>query len=123
MALSAARLKRSGSRLQASHSRRAAPDDAKFLARRTRRQQAEQRRIQLLDTALEVFAAHGFDGTSVKDLAEAAGVTQGLLYHYFASRRRCSRRRSSATTSCLSCGASPPQIGTDPRPTSCSSWP
>jgi TetR/AcrR family transcriptional regulator, cholesterol catabolism regulator len=52
----------------------------------SRRRQAEHRRVQFIDTALEVFAAHGFDGTSVKDLAEAAGATQGLLYHYFPSK-------------------------------------
>ncbi len=52
----------------------------------TRRRQAEQRRLQFIDTALAVFAAQGFDGTSVKDLAEAAGATQGLLYHYFPSK-------------------------------------
>ena len=51
-----------------------------------RRRQAEARRVQFIDTALEVFAAHGFDGTSVKDLAQAAGATQGLLYHYFPSK-------------------------------------
>jgi TetR/AcrR family transcriptional regulator, cholesterol catabolism regulator len=51
-----------------------------------RRQQARQRRIQFVDTALEAFAARGFEGTSVKDLAAAAGVTQGLLYHYFPSK-------------------------------------
>ncbi|HET6318307.1 MAG TPA: TetR/AcrR family transcriptional regulator [Chloroflexota bacterium] len=42
--------------------------------------------MQFIDTALEAFATHGFDGTSVKDLAEAAGATQGLLYHYFPSK-------------------------------------
>jgi AcrR family transcriptional regulator len=51
-----------------------------------RRRQAEARRVQFMDSALEVFAARGFDGTSVKDLAEAAGATQGLLYHYFPSK-------------------------------------
>ena len=51
-----------------------------------RRRQAETRRAQFVDSALEVFAAQGFDGTSVKDLAEAAGATQGLLYHYFPSK-------------------------------------
>jgi AcrR family transcriptional regulator len=51
-----------------------------------RRRQAETRRVQFMDTALQVFAARGFDGTSVKDLAEAAGATQGLLYHYFPSK-------------------------------------
>lgn len=48
-----------------------------------RREQAEWRREQLLDAALKVFAEKGTDGASVKDIAAAAGVTQGLLYHYF----------------------------------------
>ena len=51
-----------------------------------RRRQAEERRVRFIDTALKVFAAQGFDGTSVKDLAVAAGATQGLLYHYFPSK-------------------------------------
>lgn len=51
-----------------------------------RRQQAEERRTQLIDTALAVFAAKGVDGATVKDLSEAAGVAQGLLYHYFRSK-------------------------------------
>ncbi len=48
--------------------------------------QAERRRAALLDTALDVFAAKGVDGATVKDLSEAAGVAQGLLYHYFRSK-------------------------------------
>lgn len=51
-----------------------------------RREQAEWRREQLLDAALQVFAEKGTDGASVKDIAAAAGATQGLLYHYFASK-------------------------------------
>jgi TetR/AcrR family transcriptional regulator, cholesterol catabolism regulator len=51
-----------------------------------RRRQAEQRRLQLIDTALAVFAEKGVDGATVKDLSEAAGVAQGLLYHYFHSK-------------------------------------
>jgi AcrR family transcriptional regulator len=51
-----------------------------------RRRQAEQRRLQLIDTALAVFAEKGVDGATVKDLSEAAGVAQGLLYHYFRSK-------------------------------------
>jgi AcrR family transcriptional regulator len=54
--------------------------------RLTRRQQAEARRVQLIDTALEVFAAKGLDAATVKDLSEAAGVAEGLLYHYFRSK-------------------------------------
>jgi AcrR family transcriptional regulator len=51
-----------------------------------REQQAEQRRIQLIDTALALFADQGYDRTSIKDLAQAAGVAQGLVYHYFDSK-------------------------------------
>ena len=42
--------------------------------------------MQILETALTVFASHGFLGTSIKDIAEAAGISQGLMYHYFASK-------------------------------------
>lgn len=52
--------------------------------RLTRRQrQALERREQLVDVALSVFADKGFRGASVKELSEAAGVAQGLFYHYF----------------------------------------
>src|SRR6266542_2185072 len=51
-----------------------------------RRRQAEERRVQLIDTALCVFAEKGVEGATVKDLSEAAGVAQGLLYHYFRSK-------------------------------------
>lgn len=56
------------------------------MAASNRRRQAEQRREQLLDAALRLFAENGVDGTSVKAIAHAAGVTPGLLYHYFDSK-------------------------------------
>jgi len=52
----------------------------------TRKIQAEERRLQILDVALKVFADKGFQGTSIKDIARAAGISQGLMYHYFASK-------------------------------------
>jgi TetR/AcrR family transcriptional regulator, cholesterol catabolism regulator len=51
-----------------------------------RRAQAAWRRDQLLDAAGAVFAQAGIDGASMKDVAQAAGVTPGLLYHYFGSK-------------------------------------
>jgi AcrR family transcriptional regulator len=48
-----------------------------------RRAQARWRRERLLDAALAVFVDKGVDGATVKDITAAAGVTQGLLYHYF----------------------------------------
>jgi AcrR family transcriptional regulator len=55
-------------------------------SRVTRREHAEARRLQLIDTALDVFAAKGLEAATIKDLSDAAGVAQGLLYHYFPSK-------------------------------------
>lgn len=48
---------------------------------------APERRRQLLDTAVEVFAERGFHGASMNDVAEAAGVTKPVLYQHFVSKR------------------------------------
>ena len=48
---------------------------------------ADIRRQQLLDVSLRLFAAHGFEATTMDDIAEAAGVTKPLLYQHFASKR------------------------------------
>lgn len=53
----------------------------------SRKTQAEERRLQILDKALEVFAEKGFKGTSIKDIAEAADISQGLMYHYFSGKK------------------------------------
>jgi AcrR family transcriptional regulator len=52
-----------------------------------RRLPAAARRRQLLDVALESFAAQGFHRTSMEDVAEAAGVTKPVLYQHFRSKR------------------------------------
>ena len=48
---------------------------------------ASQRREQLITIALEVFARQGFHGTSMNDVATAAGVTKPVLYQHFPSKR------------------------------------
>ena len=47
---------------------------------------AEEKRRQILDAAVRVFARHGFHTSRVGDIAEEAGVAHGLLYHYFSSK-------------------------------------
>jgi AcrR family transcriptional regulator len=44
------------------------------------------RRRELLDAAIVVFARKGFHASRVGDIAEEAGVAHGLLYHYFRSK-------------------------------------
>jgi len=46
----------------------------------------EERRRQILDAAVRVFARSGYHGSRVGDIAEEAGVAHGLLYHYFSSK-------------------------------------
>jgi AcrR family transcriptional regulator len=46
----------------------------------------EDRRAQILDAALSVFARRGLAATKIGDIAEQAGLSHGLVYHYFASK-------------------------------------
>src|SRR6266542_3587272 len=48
---------------------------------------AEERREQILDVAVQVFARQGFHGTSMNDVAEVAGVTKPVLYQHFDSKQ------------------------------------
>jgi AcrR family transcriptional regulator len=45
------------------------------------------RREDILQASLHLFAERGFHGTSMRDIARAANITEGLIYHYFASKR------------------------------------
>ena len=47
---------------------------------------SEEKRRQILDAAVRVFAHKGFHTSRVGDIAEEAGVAHGLLYHYFSSK-------------------------------------
>lgn len=43
----------------------------------------EERPQELLEAALQVFARNGYRNTTLDEVAEAAGVTKGAIYHYF----------------------------------------
>ena len=47
---------------------------------------SEEKRRLILDAAVHVFAHKGYHTSRVGDIAEQAGVANGLLYHYFASK-------------------------------------
>lgn len=47
----------------------------------------EERRRELLATAMRLFAEEGYDNVSVRAVARAAGVAPGLAYHYFDSKQ------------------------------------
>ncbi len=46
-----------------------------------------QTRNRILEAAQRLFAAKGFDGTTTRDLAQAAGVAEGTLFRHFANKK------------------------------------
>ena len=46
----------------------------------------EDRREQIIDAAMYVFAQKGFTRATNKDIAREAGITPGLIYHYFENK-------------------------------------
>lgn len=47
----------------------------------------DERRCQLLASAIELFGAHGYDELTMARIAREAGVSKALLYHYFPTKR------------------------------------
>jgi len=45
-----------------------------------------ERRAQILEAARQIFAERGFHAAKMSDIAQAIGVSQGTLYHYFRSK-------------------------------------
>jgi len=63
-----------------------APGTTTLRPRRTQAERTATTRAALLGAARELFAERGFASTGREDIAERAGVTQGALYHHFASK-------------------------------------
>ena len=47
----------------------------------------EQRRTQLLDIGAQLFADRSYEDVWIEEVAEIAGVSRGLMYHYFPTKR------------------------------------
>lgn len=48
---------------------------------------AETTKKRILSVALTLFREHGFEGTTMRKIAEAAGLSLGAAYHHFASKQ------------------------------------
>ena len=53
-----------------------------------RDEQREQRRQLIIMKALDLFVRKGYSETKISDIAEAAGMSVGLLFHYFESKEQ-----------------------------------
>ena len=52
-----------------------------------RRRAPEEKRSALLDAAKHLFMQQGFASTSTQEIAKHAGVSEGILFHHFGSKR------------------------------------
>lgn len=48
---------------------------------------AERRRLQIVESACQVFAERGYERANISDIAQHAGVGQGTIYRYFETKR------------------------------------
>lgn len=53
-----------------------------------REEQKEQRKKQIMFVALDLFVKKGYAATKVSDIAKAANMSVGLLFHYFESKEK-----------------------------------
>src|SRR6185295_19226925 len=57
------------------------------IAERRVRLHLDKRRAQLLELGIDLFSKHAYEDIFIDGVAEAAGISKGLLYHYFRGKR------------------------------------
>jgi Transcriptional regulator len=57
-----------------------------FNCEHTGRMPGDQRREQILETAVRLFSQYGFNGTTTKEIATAAGVSEAMVFRHFSSK-------------------------------------
>jgi AcrR family transcriptional regulator len=70
---------------------RESPRPAQVAVRGRTRLSREARREQLLDVAMLLFESRSYDSVSLESIAEQAGVSAGLVHHYFGTKREVFR--------------------------------
>jgi len=63
------------------------PARARARPRPRERLDVDERRAQLVRLGVDLFASRAYDEVSIDELARAAGISKGLLYHYFPTKR------------------------------------
>lgn len=53
---------------------------------RAGRMSGDERREQIIATAVELFSKHGFSGTTTKKIAAAAGISEAMVFRHFATK-------------------------------------
>ena len=64
-------------------------------------QRAEGRIVQIFEVACRLFALKGFDGVSMRDIAQECGISKATLYHYFPDKDSLLRPLAMGVTKAL----------------------
>src|SRR5690242_11322649 len=64
---------------------------------------ASDRRSQLLDNALTVFSQKGFNGATTKEIAQAAGVTEAVIFRHFPTKQTLAQAVLQSEMNCPAC--------------------
>jgi len=70
----------------------------------------EDRQEQIIDAAMRVFAQKGFTRATNKDIAREAGITPGLIYHYFENKEALLKAIVEGRSPLKLIGSLPPQV-------------
>ena len=60
--------------------------DSELTAATATRMAGDERRLQILRVAMSLFANEGFRGTTTKKIAEAAGVSEAMVFRHYATK-------------------------------------
>lgn len=52
----------------------------------TRKEQKDARRVQIIQATLDLFVERGYYGTKTSQISRRAGISEGLLFHYFPTK-------------------------------------
>ena len=61
-------------------------DEIEFSTNVGARMKGDERREQILATAVNLFSRNGFRGTTTKEIAQAAGVSEAMVFRHFANK-------------------------------------
>ncbi|HRQ22849.1 MAG TPA: helix-turn-helix domain-containing protein, partial [Anaerolineales bacterium] len=50
-------------------------------------QRSEETRSRIIESAIKLFSARGFNAASVDDICKEAGISKGAFYHHFESKQ------------------------------------
>lgn len=68
------------------------------VSRVTQTEQGAERVLQILSESAKLFAINGYDGTSMRDIADVCEISKSLLYHHFQSKEEIFNHITLGTT-------------------------